>query len=307
MIELVAMKKGKRKISRKEPDPWKELLLKLQPISKAFKEFIKKRKIAKQEDERRRLKDEEEQRLKEQGALRRQNQEEKRLKKEKRLKAEEERKLKEQQERILGVKRQKEEEQERERQARIYKERLAKGEQERLNQLERVNQLKEEEKLLIEERNLMREIRLKKGQRHAKKDWLNQHRLAVYLLILVGGFMSLYRFIDFRLSTQLATIFSGVLSIFYPFGLRKIPFIKIFVISFVWTISSMLLLVLENNIPISQNIVLHLIARFLFVFAITIPFDIKDLKYDAQSLRTIPLFFGVSQSRFIAVFVLFAD
>ena len=77
MLELVVMKKGKRKINRKEPDPWKELLLKLQPISKAFKEFIKKRKIAKQEDERRRLKDEEEQRLKEQEALRRKNQEEK--------------------------------------------------------------------------------------------------------------------------------------------------------------------------------------------------------------------------------------
>ena len=62
---------------------------------------------------------------------------------------------------------------------------------------------------------------------------------------------------------------------------------------------------MQNNIPISQNIVLHLIARFLFVFAVTIPFDIRDLKYDAQDLRTIPLFFGALKSRFIAVFALF--
>jgi 4-hydroxybenzoate polyprenyltransferase len=62
---------------------------------------------------------------------------------------------------------------------------------------------------------------------------------------------------------------------------------------------------IENNIPISQNIVLHLIARFLFVFAITIPFDIRDLKYDAQNLRTIPLFFGILKSQFIAVSALF--
>ena len=61
---------------------------------------------------------------------------------------------------------------------------------------------------------------------------------------------------------------------------------------------------LENNIPISQNIILHLIARFLFVFAITIPFDIRDLKYDAQNLRTIPLFFGAEKSQFLAVFAL---
>ena len=153
--------------------------------------------------------------------------------------------------------------------------------------------------------NFQRIVRLKKEQKHARKDWLNQHRLSVYLLILVGGFMSLYRFIDFRTSTQLAIIFSGVLSIFYPFGLRKIPFTKIFVISFVWTISTMLLLVIEKNIPISQNITLHLLSRFLFVFSITIPFDIRDLKYDSQNLRTIPLFFGALKSRFIAVFALF--
>jgi len=153
--------------------------------------------------------------------------------------------------------------------------------------------------------NFQRVVRLKKGQKHARKDWLNQYRLIVCLLILVGGFMSLYRFIDFRSGTQLAIIFLGVLSIFYPFGLRKIPFIKIFVISFVWAISTMLLLVIENSILISKNIILHLIARFLFVFAITIPFDIRDLKYDAQNLRTIPLFFGALKSRFIAVFALF--
>ena len=77
------------------------------------------------------------------------------------------------------------------------------------------------------------------------------------------------------------------------------------IISLVWTISTLLLLLLENNIPISQNIVLHLMSRFLFVFAITIPFDIRDLKSDAQNLKTIPLFFGVSKARFIAVFALF--
>tara|TARA_B110000495_G_scaffold79053_1_gene67828 strand:+ start:109 stop:921 length:813 start_codon:yes stop_codon:yes gene_type:complete len=152
--------------------------------------------------------------------------------------------------------------------------------------------------------NFQRVVRLKKEQKHARKDWLNQYRFAVYLLILVSGFIGLYRFIEFRSSTQIAIIFSGVLSVLYPFGLRRIPFLKIFIISLVWAISTLLLLVLENNIPISQNITLHLIARFLFIFAITIPFDIRDLKYDTQNLRTIPLFFGALKSRFIAVFVL---
>ena len=148
-------------------------------------------------------------------------------------------------------------------------------------------------------------IKLKNQQKHDSKDWLSQHKLFIYLLILVGGFMSLYRLIDFRLNTQIAIIFSGGISILYPFGLRRIPFVKIFIISLVWSISTLFLLVLENNIPISQNIILHLIARFLYVFSITIPFDIRDLKYDSKNLKTIPLFFGAPQSRFIAVFALF--
>ena len=153
--------------------------------------------------------------------------------------------------------------------------------------------------------NFQRVVRVKRGANHMRKEWLLMHRIAIYFLILLGGIMSAYYFFEFQIFTQIAIVFSGVLSLLYPFGLRKIPFSKIFVIALVWTISTMLLLVLENNIPITQNIVLHLMARFLFVFAITIPFDIRDLKYDAGNLQTIPLFFGTEKARFISVISVF--
>ena len=153
--------------------------------------------------------------------------------------------------------------------------------------------------------NFQRVVRVKRGANHMRKEWLLKHRAAIYFLILVGGIMSGYYFSKFQIITQIAIVFSGVLSVLYPFGLRKLAFSKIFIISLVWTISTMLLLVLENNIPISESIVFHLMARFLFVFAITIPFDIRDLKYDAKNLQTIPLFFGIIKARFIALFSLF--
>ena len=153
--------------------------------------------------------------------------------------------------------------------------------------------------------NFQRVVRIGKGDNHMRKEWLLTHIIAVYSLILLGGIMSGYYFFEFQKITQIAIAFSGVLSVLYPFGLRKVPFSKIFIISLVWTISTMLLLVFENNIPITQNIVLHLISRFLFVFAITIPFDIRDLKHDAQNLETIPLFFGVQKSKVIGVSALF--
>ena len=55
---------NKRK-SQREPDPWKEIRLKLKPLGKAYNKFREKQKIKKQKEEQRRLKAEEEQRLKE--------------------------------------------------------------------------------------------------------------------------------------------------------------------------------------------------------------------------------------------------
>ena len=153
--------------------------------------------------------------------------------------------------------------------------------------------------------NFQRIARINQGEGHARKDWLIKNKTAVCLLMLFAITMAVYAVFNFKLNTQIAILFTTAASILYPFGLRKIPFAKIFIISFVWMSSTMLLLVIENNISISQNIILHLVARFLFVFAITIPFDIRDLKHDAQTLRTIPLFFGAARARFIALFALF--
>ena len=59
-----------KQMHHSEPDPWKELRIKLQPINKAYRNFKEKRRIAKQKDERRKLKNQEEQRLREEEAHR---------------------------------------------------------------------------------------------------------------------------------------------------------------------------------------------------------------------------------------------
>ena len=153
--------------------------------------------------------------------------------------------------------------------------------------------------------NFQRVVRIKKGKAHIRKDWLNRHKIAIYSLMLLGGLISAYLFFEFQAPTQIAIVVSGVLSIGYPFGLRKMPGSKIFIIALVWAISTMLLVLLENQIQLSQNITLHLLARFLLIFAITIPFDIRDLNFDNKELRTIPLVFGAVKARIIAISALF--
>ena len=153
--------------------------------------------------------------------------------------------------------------------------------------------------------NFQRVIRIKKGKNHIRKEWLNRHKISVYILMFLGGLLSADLFFEFQRPTQIAIVFCAVFSIGYPFGLRKIPGIKIFIIALAWTISTMLLVLLENHISLSQNSTFHLLARFLLIFAITIPFDIRDLNFDSKELRTIPLIFGAVKARIIAISALF--
>ena len=153
--------------------------------------------------------------------------------------------------------------------------------------------------------NFQRVIRVNKEGKHPRGSWLEKNRRLVHFLMLFSGGGSFYIFLDFSGITQLVIILLGILCCLYPFTLRSIPFIKIVVIALVWSTTTMLLLILENNIVISSNEILHLVARFFFVFAITIPFDIRDLEYDTKNIITIPLFFGIRRSKLIASFLLF--
>ena len=149
--------------------------------------------------------------------------------------------------------------------------------------------------------NFQRIIRLKLLEIHPKKNWIKTNKSLIYIIMSIAVIMSLYFFVNFKnTSTQIIIILCGILSVLYPFILRSIPFIKIFIISFVWTISTIFLFVIENQIPLNNNIIAHLIVRFLFVFAICIPFDIRDLKYDNIRIKTLPIVFGVSKSKLIA-------
>lgn len=80
----------------------------------------------------------------------------------------------------------------------------------------------------------------------------------------------------------------------FLFRLREIPMLKIFLISFVWSAITILLPIIQTGLPYDRlHVSLMLAERFLFVFAITIPFDIRDLVIDKESgLKTIPVLLG---------------
>jgi 4-hydroxybenzoate polyprenyltransferase len=133
------------------------------------------------------------------------------------------------------------------------------------------------------------------------------HRLMVTITIVcIMALLPLF----FLISTEskILLVFLGVVSFSYSlplftlgdrkFGLRNIPGLKQFLITLVWTMSSVLLPLLEAQHrglgTVSMRDTTILIAkRFLFIAALTVPFDIRDLFQDRQSgLKTVPVVWG---------------
>jgi len=87
--------------------------------------------------------------------------------------------------------------------------------------------------------------------------------------------------------------------------LRDFPFIKIFLVVFVWSCTTFFLPFFQlGNINFleKKDIWFGFISRFLFIFSITIPFDIRDRRLDvSRRIKTFPVLYGVQQSKNIAL------
>ncbi len=86
---------------------------------------------------------------------------------------------------------------------------------------------------------------------------------------------------------------------FSNLGLRAIPFLKLFLIAFVWAGSSIgLLLVVHHDVFHYKFLFLSV---FLFVIGITIPFDIRDSDSDGKELKTIPQVIGKNYAKSLSI------
>tara|TARA_R110000868_G_scaffold86347_8_gene242240 strand:+ start:45257 stop:46081 length:825 start_codon:yes stop_codon:yes gene_type:complete len=85
-------------------------------------------------------------------------------------------------------------------------------------------------------------------------------------------------------------------------NLRNFGGLKIFIVSFVWAGTTVMLPALATFTPISWDIIIEFIQRFLLVLILLVPFEIRDLAYDAPELRTLPQRIGVSNTRIFGSF-----
>jgi hypothetical protein len=140
-------------------------------------------------------------------------------------------------------------------------------------------------------------------------------RILLWVICILSGLISFYFFIDIYQPILSLLVAMAAISLAYALPvykkggewlrLRDVPGVKIFLIAIVWSLVTEGFPALMSGDTIK---VLPLIERFLFIFAITIPFDIRDLRFDDQDLSTIPQYFGVKNARRIGIVaLLFAE
>ncbi len=138
--------------------------------------------------------------------------------------------------------------------------------------------------------------------------WFFSHYrlMATFTIVCLLSLVPLFFLIS--IESRILLIFLGVISFAYgvplftigeqKFSLRNIPGLKQFLITLVWTMSTVLLPIMEAQhahlATISMRDTTILIAkRFLLIGALTVPFDIRDLFEDRQSgLKTVPVMWG---------------
>ena len=86
------------------------------------------------------------------------------------------------------------------------------------------------------------------------------------------------------------------------FNIRSIPYLKIFLIALVWSYMTILVPVLYFSYEINYFVADFFFQRFLFILAIAIPFDIRDISSD--NIKTIPNTFGIYHAKMLGFFCL---
>jgi hypothetical protein len=157
-----------------------------------------------------------------------------------------------------------------------------------------------------------------KGTESHRHHWCIKNEKTLKFFTVIGIIGASICFVDLNLDSWLVLIpfvLAAVLYVVPLIGkrgsgsrLREFGLNKIFTIAIVWAAVTVVL-PLVNDLGVAvvkdSNFWLNFLTRSIFIFAITLPFDIRDLKNDKTiNVRTIPMVFGIRKTLRMSVVLL---
>lgn len=133
------------------------------------------------------------------------------------------------------------------------------------------------------------------------------------ILVPAAAALAGYCFFELQATVKLAAVWPSIIALAYVIPLwrgrrlRDLHYIKIFLIAVAWSWITVYLPALE--LGMSKNIPMLIITleRLLFIFALTLPFDIRDLDADRRDgVKTIPGRLGIRRTKRLALACLLA-
>ncbi len=164
--------------------------------------------------------------------------------------------------------------------------------------------------------NFIRFYEIKDGGLNWFKDWFFMYikELLALMIFSIFGLGYISFFTEFNLKSILILFPFAFMTFFYAVPLFKIgklevsfrnfPMIKIFSIAIAWAGISVFFPLEEVNYQFTSAVYLEFFQRILFLLAITIPFDIRDVEADSKSLKTLPQTLGITNSKILGTLCL---
>ncbi|MCB0567491.1 MAG: UbiA family prenyltransferase [Phaeodactylibacter sp.] len=155
-------------------------------------------------------------------------------------------------------------------------------------------------------------VGLEKAQPFLKKGRffvISRFRSHITFYAIAAGLGAAVFFLQLSFRLQLAAVAPSLIALGYvlPFlsgrrRLRDLSYVKIFLIAIAWSWITVLLPALELGMGWSIPMLIMLLERAFFIFAITLPFDIRDLEVDAYNqVKTLPAQLGYRRTKALAL------
>ena len=141
--------------------------------------------------------------------------------------------------------------------------------------------------------------------------WVQRNEKSLYLATFASGLLTVSCLMligKISIGSIILLSVSGVISLFYVIPIkgvvmREIPYIKVYLIAITWAVV-LILFPMLNEGKFEWTVILHALAHAFFIVSAAIPFDIRDVKFDRDSHKTIPQVIGILWAKSISALLL---
>ncbi|WP_452221660.1 hypothetical protein [Lacinutrix salivirga] len=140
---------------------------------------------------------------------------------------------------------------------------------------------------------------------------------AIRLVSIISVVCMLYYMFALQLNTLICVFIFALITFLYAIplfpkqwylntqkNLREVSGVKVYVIALVWSGVTVFLPLIDASLFVFKVAYVHLLQIFIFVIALMLPFEIRDLQFDSLKLATIPQKIGVIQTKYFGFVLL---